>query len=59
MAIEAPKTSYSSAAALAMARAQKRVAENEDESLASHAAVLEERTLDAINQDKPDLQPMS
>jgi hypothetical protein len=52
------KAGYPSAAALAMARAQKRLAEKyKDKPLAYRAAALEQRALDAIKQGKPELLP--
>jgi hypothetical protein len=50
---------YSSVAALAMARAQKRLAEKyQDSDLANRGASLEARALDAIKQGSPILPPV-
>ena len=54
------KASYSSVAALAMARAQKRVAAKyEDQDLAGRAESLERRAEQAIKDGKADLPPLN
>jgi len=56
-----PKTRpYPSAAALAMSRAMKRVADKyEDEPLADRAQALEQRAQDAIGQGLAELPPVN
>ena len=54
------KASFSAYAALAMARAEKRLAEKYDEpDLTARAETLEQRALDAINRGQPNLSPLN
>jgi hypothetical protein len=54
-----PKAPYSSVVALVMARAQKQLAEQyQDSDLQKHAAVLEQRALQAIKDGKSELPPL-
>ena len=54
------KTSFSAFAALAMARAEKRLAEKyEEPDLAARAETLEQRAQDAIDRGQANLSPLN